>query len=119
MWAEIIVGTKNDLPNDLSDKFKDKICQQNHQNVLNETIHKDSKFLINSIVCAFRDSNIVYFILQADANTLTIHLERRNKNSPVRELKESIKEVMVRIESFLKHIKNPIKRLGGDVYVGT
>lgn len=118
-WAEMIVGTRNDLPDKLSDKFRERISQyQDHQDVLNETIHKDSQFLLKSIVCSFRDQNIVFFISKSDAKTLTIHLERQDKKSPVRELKASMKEVMTRIESFLKHIENPIERFDGEIYEG-
>jgi hypothetical protein len=115
-WAEMIVGTRDDLPDNLPDRFKERIGAQDHQSVLKETIHKESDFLLPSIACSYRDQNMVFFINKSDAKTLTIHLERRDKNSPVRELKASMREVMTRVEAFLKHLHNPMKRFAGEIY---
>lgn len=118
MWhAEVVVETKKDLPVDIEKKLGERVsAHTDHESVLKGTIHKDSSFLIGSIVCSFRDQNIVYFITKSDARSLTIHIERLDKRMPVRELKASVVLVIRRIDSFLKHIKNKIKRIDGEVF---
>lgn len=117
MWnAEILIEAKRDLPSNLTAELANRVSNNtDHQSVLKNTIHKDSDFLGSSIVCSFRDQHVVYFMTKSDARTLTVHVERLNKKESVRELKNSVLQVIHRIEVFLKHCKNAIKKVEGDI----
>lgn len=118
MWhAEMIIKTRSDLPDDLAARFAERIPgTHDHASVLRDTIHRDSAFLTDCIVCSFRDQHVVFFITKSDARTLTVHIERLDKKAPVRELKASVREVIRRVESFVRHHKNRVKGIDGELF---
>lgn len=118
MWhAEIIIETRKDLPPDVQALLRQRVSQNmNHAAVLQETVHRNSRFLNQSIVCSFRDQTSVFFVTMSDVRTFTVHIERTDKRLPVRELKVSVLQVIRRLESFLKHHGNGVRRIDGEVF---
>jgi len=117
MWAEVIVRTRRDLPNNLRDALAVHFTARVEvRRAIDATTWHGNYDWEDQVVHSHLSNSLVFLIFSPEVRTLKIHVESAFLKSDIRALRGSVEEIERHITQFLNHNKNGAQQTRVAIY---